>query len=126
MAEAPTFFVPSATPENQEAAYAQLAARCGVVPPRGADRVYSIVFENHGEEWTATVGESLRGVRTRSVQRKKRVEHLRDRAVVLAIFPGVSYRVVTTHGAAHGSAFHNPIEAGPPVSIKKFASTEGE
>lgn len=130
MTEAPPFFVPAATAENQETVYGQLAARCDIAPPPKAERIYSIVFENHGEEWTATVGESLRGVRTRKVKQKgktlERKESLRDRAVVLAIFPGVSFRVVTTHGAARGSAFPNPIEAGPPVSIKKFATTERE
>ena len=128
MPEAPSFFVPAATPETQELVYGQLATKCGMQPPRGADRVYSIVFESQGDEWTATVGEALRGVRIRRERKKgkqlERAEHLRDRAVVLAIFPGTSYRVVTTHGAARGSAFPNPIEAGSPRSVTRFSAAK--
>ena len=88
----PPFFVPAATPENQETVYGQLAAMCELKPPPMSERIYSIVFINHGETWTATVGEPLSGTKTTTVQRNRkkveRTQRLRDPAIVLAIFPG--------------------------------------
>ena len=50
------FFVPAATPDNQESVYAELArlSRCAVPPVER--RIYSITYTHDGEEWTATVG----------------------------------------------------------------------
>jgi hypothetical protein len=63
MAEAPTFFVPAATTEMQESVYADFAKLCDSNVSDLERRIYSIVFVHDGEEWTATVGEALRGVR---------------------------------------------------------------
>ena len=126
MIEIPKFFVPTATPDNQEAKYASLAELCGVPVPRPGERIYSITFVHDSDEWTATVGESLRGIRRRfSRSRGKRVERtlqLSDPAIVWAIFPGIPFMVVTNHRieANVGSAWENPFYAGKPTSITYF------
>lgn len=108
-----TFFVPEIEPDAQEAAYADLAKFCEhVVPDK---RVYSITFMHDSEEWTATVGESLRGVRTKGKQKLM----LSDPATVLAIFPGYPFKVVTNAWAVR-SAWENPFLAGNPTSITYF------
>ncbi len=55
------FFVPAATPENTEEVYASLAKMCHRSVPDAAKRIYSIRYTHDGAEWTATVGEELRG-----------------------------------------------------------------
>jgi hypothetical protein len=109
----PAFFVPATTPENQESIYAELAkmGQCSV--PAMSSRVYSITYTHDGEEWTATVGEPLKGVRykTSRVKGKKieRVLRLSDPAVVLAIFPGNPYIVITNHRLAKNVGSGVPI-----------------
>lgn len=126
MTAPPAFFVPAATPENQEQVFGEFAKWCGVSPPPLDKRIYSIVFGHDGEIWTATVGETLRGERTRtsSVRGKKveRITHVSDPALVLAIFPGSPYQVVTNHNVPEnvGSRWVNPFLAGPPKSITHF------
>lgn len=127
MTEAPVFFVPAATPENQEEVYAGFAKWCNTSIPKHTERVYSITYIHDGEEWTATVGEPLRGIRRQiSRSRGKRVERkiqLSDPAIVLAIFPGDPFMVVTNHRVARdvGSAWVNPFLAGRPTSILYFS-----
>lgn len=99
----PKFFVPDPPPgDTQETYYAALAALAGRPVPAMADRVFSITYTHDGEQWTSTVGESSRGTRRKTVGRgatkRERVEHLSDPAIVLAIFPGNPYMVVTNHG----------------------------
>lgn len=90
MGKPPAFFVPAATLEDQESAYADLAklSRCAVPPVER--RIYSIAYTHDGEEWTATVGEHLKGARYRTSrvrgQKVEREQRLSDPAVVLAIF----------------------------------------
>jgi len=138
MADAPAFFVPFAEPDKQEEAYADLAGWChkdcapivtwdrDSVPPPG-QRVYSIAFTHDGEQWTATVGEQLRGVqikksRVRGKQVERRIAK-GDAATVLAIFPGECY-VVVTNGGIGGvvSAWGNPFLAGKPYSVTRFSA----
>lgn len=122
----PPFFVPSppAKSDSQEEAFADLAKMANrAVPER---RIYSINVHD-GEEWTATVGERLRGVRrltTRVRGKKKEVTSaLSDDAIVMAIFPGDPYKVVTTHRiSTQYSKWENPFMAGEPKSVTYFSN----
>ncbi len=122
------FFVPKASPEEAESAYAQLAEWCRRPLPKGDRRIYEIDWVHDGEEWTATVGEPLRGrrIRTRRVRGETvaKTTRLSDAAVVLAIFPGAPYLVVTDAvplGTTR-SAWVNPFMAGVPEAIRYFES----
>jgi hypothetical protein len=94
----PGFFVPYLSPEFKEASYAHIAEQCERAVPAVGDRVYSVSFVRGGTLWTATVGEHLRG---RKPMRRKQAGQWRDifdSALVLAIFPGDPYVVVTCPG----------------------------
>ena len=126
MNQVPTFFVPAATPETQESVYVGFAEWCKCSLPKLEHRVYSITYIHDGEEWTATVGGHLHGIRRRtSRSRGKTIEgiiRLSDPALVLAIFPGEPFMVVTNHRIAGnvGSAWENPFFAGQPTSVACF------
>jgi hypothetical protein len=126
MSDTPQFFVPAAAPDNQESVYAEFARRCSVEVPALSARIYSINFAGDGESWCATVGKSLEGVRTKTAKSHgkqiERTTHLSDPAVVLAIFPGSPYQVITNHGIAGnvGSRWANPFLAGQPRSVTRF------
>ena len=126
MATTPDFFVPAATTETQEQVFTDFAKWCGIAVPPAERRVYSIVFGHDGETWIATVGESLHGTRTRtSTVRKQKVERttqISDPAIVLAIFPGSPFMVVTNHNIVGnvGSRWANPFLAGQPKSVTYF------
>jgi len=130
MTDAPTFFVPAATPDNQESVYSGFAEWCHRPVPKPTERIYSITYIHDGEEWTATVGEALRGVRHRITRSHgKKLEQtipLSDPAVVLAIFPGVPFMVVTNHHLVGniGSAWENPFLAGQPKTVIYFSVTK--
>ncbi len=125
--DVPSFFVPTIKPEYQEEAYSRFAKWCGAVVPELADRIYSISFTHDGQGWTATVGQTLRGMRRRHVRRRgKEVERatpLHDPAMVLAIFAGYPYMVVTNHRlpASVRSSWENPFMAGQPDSVTYFS-----
>lgn len=127
MTEAPTFFVPAAAPESEESVYADFAKWCGRTVPPVESRIFSITYRHDGDEWTATVGETLRGIRrhvTKSKGKKvERSQHIGDPALVLAIFPGVPFMVVTNHRIAGnvGSAWENSFLAGQPTAITYFS-----
>jgi hypothetical protein len=127
MDKPPVFFVPAATSENQESVYAGLAKMAQTSLPPVSNRIYSITYTHDGEVWTATVGEKLKGVgyKTSRVKGKKleRVLRLSDPAVVLAIFPGNPYMVVTNHRIAVdvGSRWVNPFMAGVPDEVTYFS-----
>lgn len=124
------FFVPAATPEDIDEVYASFAEMCHTSLPPPDRRIYSIRFIHDGEEWTATVGEQLRGTRTRTRQRRgNKVEvtnQLSDPATVLAIFSGVPFHVVTNAGPITGivSAWVNPFMAGQPESVSYFDASD--
>ena len=130
MTNVPTFFLPDTTPEQAESVYSELARFCGCRAPDAAERIYSISFKHDGEEWTATVGHQLRGVRVRTSRTRgrtvERKHHLRDLALVLAIFPGIPYLVVTNHRLPNsvGSEWENPFRVGNPHTITNFRLTE--
>jgi hypothetical protein len=94
-------------------------------------RIYSIHFNHDGEEWIATVGEQLRGTRTRTRRRGGRnvdvTNELRDPATVLAIFSGTPFFVVTNARPITGlvSAWVNPFMAGQPNSVSYFDPPPG-
>jgi len=127
MSNPPKFFVPAATDEDVEQVYASFAkdSRRPVPPP--GERIYSITYVHDGEEWTATVGERLSGKRHTTSRSKgqsiERTQSVSDPAVVLAIFPGSPFVVVTNHRIVGnvGSKWENPFFAGQPTSVTKFS-----
>ncbi len=127
MPEVPHFFVPEATSDTQESIYASFAAWCRSPIPSPDRRVYSITYITKGTEWTATVGECLRGTRyvtTRSHgQKNEQMQFVSDPATVLAIFEGTPFMVVTNQGMPRGvgSVLANPFLAGHPKSIVYFS-----
>lgn len=126
MADPPVFFVPDTAVETAESVYADFAKWCGSKVPAPRNRVYSITWLHGDEEWTATVGEPLRGIRCITTRGKKieRRDQLRDPAIVLAIFPDVPFKVVTNHfidgKTSVRSAWVNPFLAGSIKSITYF------
>jgi hypothetical protein len=127
MPETLPFFVPGATPEGQEAVFVELARFAGQLVPQLSERVYSITYDYDGEEWRATVGETLRGVRPkRSRSKGTKVERempVYDAALVLAIFPGTPYLVVTDSRPVGRvrSARQNPFLVDVPKSVTRFS-----
>jgi hypothetical protein len=127
MQTSPSFFVPNATPDNQESIYAEHARLCRLAIPPAAERIFAIEFESKGETWRAQVGMTLRGTKhTRKRVKGKTVEqvqHLSDPALVLAIFAGSPYQVVTNQCRPLdvGSQWVNPLLAGVPRSVTLFS-----
>lgn len=123
-----SFFVPDETPENQEAVYSDFARLCQREVLEPNLRIYSIVFVLHGIEWTATVGKRLQGtqkVSSHSNSRKvERLSTVSDPAIVLAIFQGNPFKVVTNHKRVKniGSRFANPFLAGQPELVTYFTA----
>jgi hypothetical protein len=126
MTEVPAFFVPKATPENQESIYASFADSREIPIPILPERIYSITFIHNREEWIATVGQALRGSRhktTRSIGKKvEQIVQLSDPAIVLAIFPGTPFTLFTNHRIDRnvGSVWENPFYVGEPKSVTHF------
>jgi hypothetical protein len=127
MEKPPAFFVPAATPENLESVYADFAKMCRSAVPPVEQRIYSITYTHDGEDWTATVGKNLTGVRHKTSRVKgvkvEREERLSDPALVLAIFTGNPFFVVTNHRLVGnvGSRWENPFMAGRPSSVTYFS-----
>jgi hypothetical protein len=127
MTETLPFFVPGATPDAQEAVFAELARFAKQPVPPQSERVYSITYDHGGGEWRATVGETLRGVRRKRIRTKgttvEREMPVHDAALVLAIFPGVPYVVVTDCRPVGRvrSAWRNPFLAGAPKAVTLFS-----
>lgn len=130
MPESPKFFLPAAeTTEQAESMYANLAATCHKAAPPAGQRIYSITFKHDGEEWTATVGEKLSGTKTHITGRGSKMRQttypVSDPAMVLAIFPGEPYLVVTSQIAGYvGSKWESIFMAGRPYGVRYFASSE--
>lgn len=125
----PVFFVPGATSEDQESRFEELARFARQMVPPVAERIYAIAYSHNGEKWTAVVGETSRGVSSRTSRSKgrtiERTTRLSDPATVLAIFPGNPYVVVTNHMRPRNmrSTWANPFLAGAPTSVTKFSAT---
>lgn len=123
MANPPAFFVPKLEPGEFEECYLALAAAANCAAPPLGSRIYSISFSSNGEQWTATVGQQLRGSVVKTSRRRgQRVEHtmhLSNSSTVLAIFPGVPFQV--WHDQA-SRVWANPFLAGQPTSITYFSA----
>ncbi len=123
----PAFFIPDAPPDAHESVYASFAAWCRCPVPRIDQRISSITYRHKGTTWTATVGDALRGTQSTTLrshgQKNEHVRYVADPAIVLAIFGGVSFTVVTNQGIPRdvGSAWGNPVLAGQPKSITYFS-----
>lgn len=128
--EVPSFFVPEASDLDAETTYEALAAFARCVVPSLDKRVFQIEWRHHGDEWTATVGSSLHGkrTRTRTVRgaRREVTTPLSSSARVLAIFPGNPYVVVTDAQpiGPRPSDWANPFMAGIPTSVRRFDPPE--
>lgn len=105
---------------DAERLYAAMAELCGVLVPEPAERMQSIIYEHNGEEWIAEVGRKLKGTRTDRRRRKGGpvdvITRRSDPAIVLAIFAGNPYMVVTDARpvGATISAWENPFLVGEP------------
>lgn len=130
MTQAPSFFVPGLPAEVQEEVYADFARRCQRPVPDPGERVYSITYVHDREEWTATVGERLHGIRRQSTGSRRRrspisieqVQGLNDPATVLAIFQGNPFVVFTNAGGVR-SAWENPFFVGSPRFTTFFSAS---
>ena len=131
MKTGPPFFVPNATVEEQEEVYLAFARMAGQsTPPLPEKRIYSIDYYHNGVNWTATVGETLKGIEWPKEKKRSSLSppsqprpiHRGDPATVLAIFPGDPYMVVTNHRIAGNvrSRWENPFMAGRPSSVTYF------
>lgn len=88
--------------------------------------ISSIDFESNGEEWTATVGQKLHGIKRTSYMRNgvglERTQRLEDEATVTSITQGENnVCTVTTNKwplTEARSAFENPFWAGVPAHIR--------
>jgi hypothetical protein len=127
----PSFFVPFArTADVAEETYRSLAEWCGArVPEDPTDRICAITWVSNREEWTATVGDELRGIvreRIRSTgpyrQMYESVKHLRDNATVLAIFEGSRFKIVTNARPMTevSSAWDNPLLVDATLYVMRF------
>jgi hypothetical protein len=80
-----------------------------------------------GEQWTATVGEPLKGIGYRTVRargiKKEHTIKLRDPAVVVAIFAGYPYVVAPDGGLISGgrSRWAIPFYVGNPSAVVRFS-----
>ncbi len=126
MSDAPRFFLPNTESDKREEGYKQIAD--WLQRPIPERRVYAITYEHDSDYWTATIGERLKGSRTVRVRplrlHKERTEKLEDPAMVVAIFPGAPYLVVTDSGVSYGqrSGWENPFLAGNPISVTYFSA----
>jgi hypothetical protein len=121
---APVFFLPYLPPALEEASYAHMAKKVDrPVPPPGA-RVYAISFEHDGILWIATVGETLKGCAPvhRNCEEAE-MQVIEDTALILAIFAGLPYCVITAGCANIPSHFANPFYA-DPKGIELFGLAE--
>lgn len=130
MNEVPGFFIPGITSDKQEEVYANFALLCDEPVADVVRRIYSITFVHNSEEWTATVGETLRGVRHAKVRSRgkkiSRILQLTDPALVLAIFSGNPLKVVTNSHPIGGvrSQWANPFLVGQITSTVYFSKNQ--
>ena len=118
---APRFFLPYLSRESEEASFAHLAQQCERAVPAPGARVCSISFERSGITWIARVGERLRGRKPIRFKRKETGQwrDIRDTALVLAIFPGEPYIVVTYPGG--NSHFRGNRLYATPTGVELFS-----
>ena len=114
------FFLPRASDDEQaERLYEALAEFAGCEPAPVERRVRGIVFASGGARWSAEVGEELTGRRTTRQLRRgavlERTEELPSSTLVLAIYPGTPFVVVTDASpiTEAASKWANPFSAEP-------------
>ncbi len=120
------FFLPRATDDEQaERLYEALAEFAGCTPAPADRRVRAISFDSDGARWTAEVGHELRGTRTTRQLRRgellERTEDLSSSTLVLAIYPGTPFVVVTDASPITGapSEWANPFSV-EPDEVSRF------
>lgn len=117
----PEFFVPLVEPDNQEAAYQDMAKFAGAAPRAAGNRIYSMTWRHDGVVWTATVGETLTGVETvtigRGRDRKYREVPRSTNDTVMAIFPGAPGLIVHDDKSKRWA---NPILTGEAIETVRF------
>jgi hypothetical protein len=114
------FFLPRASDDEQaERLYGALAEFAGCEPAPPGRRVHSIAFSADGARWVAEVGAELTGERRTEQLRRgeliERTEQLSSPSLVLAVYPGSPYVVVTDAQPITGAAseWANPFTAQP-------------
>jgi hypothetical protein len=114
------FFLPRASDDEQaERLYDALAEFAGCAPAPPGRRVHSIAFPQDGARWVAEVGAELTGQRRTQQLRRgeliERTEELSSSSLVLAVYPGTPYVVVTDAAPITGAAseWANPFTAQP-------------
>jgi hypothetical protein len=88
--QAPSFFIPECSSEDQERLYTSMARDCeSVAVPSVDQRIYAISYRHNGDIWFATVGQTQTGKRAIWKGRKRTEEmiNIEDPNLVLAIFP---------------------------------------
>ena len=113
----PLFFLPFLPLELAEASYAHLAEKCDQIAPGPGGRVYSISFVHERVVWVATVGKRLKGHTLGPCPEPRLIE---DSAMILAIFPGTTYSIVTDALHTTDSRFQN-IFFETPVEVEYFS-----
>jgi hypothetical protein len=120
--EEASFFFPILDADKHEDAYAIFAKLYGRIVPLPEKRIYSISFIQDGTYWVATVGKSLKGERhptpRREAGKAEDSQQISDPAVVLVIFEGHPFLVVTN---GHRTQWANPFYVASPTSIQYFA-----
>ncbi len=117
----PAFFIPDIETGKQDEVYQTLAELAGAGIPAPEERVFSITWKRDSGEWTATVGEQLKGIEivTKGRGRQKRVFELprSTNDTVLAIFPGVPFLIMHNNASR---LWNVPILAGSPTRVVRF------
>ena len=117
----PDFFVPRVDTNEQEDAYKQLADFVGVASLDPARRIYSMTWKHDGVEWTAVVGEELRGTETKKIGKGRKATYREvprgTNDTVLAVFSGVPHRIVHDNKSGY---WNMPIYAGEPSRVEYF------
>lgn len=116
----PQFFVPLVDADKQEDAYTEMAALIGAATAPPANRIYSMTWKHNDTEWTATVGEQLRGIATIEKGRGRSKREIRvprsTNDTVIAIYPGAQFMIMHDN---RSKIWNVPIYANP-ISVTGF------
>lgn len=115
------FFVPYYEADKYEEGCQQMAAVADAAPLPLDDRIYSMTWRHDGVVWTATVGQTLRGLELVTVgrgrARREREVARSTNDIVLAIFPGEPGRIVHDNKSR---VWNLPIHTGQAIQTTKF------
>lgn len=108
-------------PEKQEEAYAEIAQFIGAGAHAPGQRIYAMTWMHNGVEWTATVGDTLRGTETKKIGRGRAATYQdiprRTDDTVLAIYSGAPYMIAHDNKSRY---WNLPILAGEPSRVVMF------